>query len=386
MQGKELNFKMNKNVQSIEISGIRKFFNKVSKYPDAISLTLGQPDFDVPSRVKDAIIKAINDGKSKYTANAGIVELREEISKFLKTLDINYNKDEIMITVGGSEALFAVLMGLLNRGDKVLVPSIGYPAYESITKMLEGEIIDYKLNDDFTIDINSLKEGIKNGGKVLILSYPSNPTGALLSKEDRDSLHKIIKENDVLVVTDEIYSSLCFEDSYYSIAQYSDIKDKIIYVSGFSKMFSMTGLRLGFVACDKKFLNEFIKVHQYGVSCAPSIVQWGALEGLRYCLGDVENMKNSFKERMEYVYDELIKMGFEVVKPKGAFYILPSIKKFNMTSEEFCDRLLSEGKVACVPGSAFGNGGEGYIRISYCYSKEQLKEALKALKKFIDTL
>ena len=287
MLGKELSFKMNKSVEAIEISGIRKFFNKVSKYPNAISLTLGQPDFDVPSRVKNAIIKAVEDGKSKYTANAGIVELREEISKFLKTLDINYDKDEIMITVGGSEALFSVLMGLLNKGDKVLVPSIGYPAYESITKMLEGETVVYNLNDDFTINIDSLEEGIKNGAKVLILSYPSNPTGALLSKEDRDSLHKIIKENDVTVITDEIYSSLCFEDNYYSVAQYNDIKDKVIYVSGFSKMFSMTGLRLGYVACNKKFLNEFIKVHQYVVYCAPSIVQWGALEGLKYCLDDV---------------------------------------------------------------------------------------------------
>ena len=192
MLGKELSFKMNKSVEAIEISGIRKFFNKVSKYPNAISLTLGQPDFDVPSRVKNAIIKAVEDGKSKYTANAGIVELREEISKFLKTLDINYDKDEIMITVGGSEALFSVLMGLLNKGDKVLVPSIGYPAYESITKMLEGKTVVYNLNDDFTINIDSLEEGIKNGAKVLILSYPSNPSGALLSKEDRDSLHKII--------------------------------------------------------------------------------------------------------------------------------------------------------------------------------------------------
>lgn len=386
MLGKELNFNMNKNVESIEISGIRKFFNKVSKYPDAISLTLGQPDFDVPSKVKEAMVKAINEGKSKYTANAGIIELREEISKFLKTLDINYSKEEIMITVGGSEALFAILMGLLNRGDKVLIPSIGYPAYKSITEMLEGETIDYNLNEDFTIDINSLEEGIKKGAKALILSYPSNPTGALLSKEDRDKLHTIIKNNDVIVITDEIYSSLCFEDNYYSVAQYQDIKDKIIYVSGFSKMFSMTGLRLGYVACSEKFLNEFIKVHQYGVSCAPSIVQWGALEGLKSCLDDVENMKNSFNERMEYVYNELVKMGLDVIKPKGAFYILPSIKKFNMTSEEFCDRLLSEGGVACVPGSAFGQGGEGYIRISYCYSKEDLDRALKALKKFIDTL
>lgn len=377
---------MNTNVQQIEISGIRKFSNKVAKYPNAISLTLGQPDFDVPEKIKDSITKALNDGKSVYTSNAGIPELREEICNHLGEFGIKYSKDEVLITVGGSEGLFAVMMGLLNDGDGVLVPSVGYPAYESITKMLGAKVIKYDLNDDFSINIDSLCQGINQGGKLLILSYPCNPTGALLSKDDRDRLVEIIKENEVLVLTDEIYSSLCFENDYYSVAQCKDIKSKVIYVSGFSKMFSMTGLRLGYIACDEKYIQEIIKVHQYAVTCAPSIIQWGAVEGLRSCMDDVEEMKKSFMERMEFVYKELIDMGIEVVKPNGAFYIFPSIKKFGMTSEEFCNRLLEEKGVACVPGTAFGEGGEGYMRISYCYSMEQLKMALGKIREFISEI
>lgn len=377
---------MNRNVQQIEISGIRKFSNKVSKYPNAISLTLGQPDFDVPKKIKESITKALNDGKSVYTSNAGIPELREEICKHLGEFGISYDKDEVLITVGGSEGLFAVMMGILNAGEGVLVPSVGYPAYESITKMLGAKVIKYNLNNDFSIDVHSLCEGIKQGGKLLILSYPCNPTGALLSKADRDRLVEVIKENDVLVLTDEIYSSLCFDNEYYSVAQCEEIKSKIIYVSGFSKMFSMTGLRLGYIACDEKYIKEIIKVHQYAVTCAPSIIQWGAVEGLRSCMSDVEKMKESFIERMEYVYNELVNMGIEVVKPNGAFYIFPSIKKFGMTSEQFCNRLLEEKGVACVPGTAFGEGGEGYMRISYCYSMEQLKMALGKLREFISEI
>lgn len=374
---------MNNNVQKIEISGIRKFSNKVSNYPNAISLTLGQPDFDTPIKVREGIIKALEQRKSGYTSNAGIIELREEISRFLEKLYINYSKDEIIITVGGSEGLFTTMMAIINNGDKVLIPSIAYPAYESITKMLGGNVITYELNDDFSVNIKSLLEGIKKGGKLLILSYPCNPTGALLDKKSRDELVEIIRNEDILVLTDEIYSSLCFEDEYYSIAQYEDIKSKIIYVSGFSKMFAMTGLRIGYVACSKEILNEIIKVHQYDVSCAPSIVQWGVVEGLRSSLEDVEKMKQSFIARMEFVYSELQKMNIEVVKPKGAFYIFPNIKKFGMKSEEFCEKLLQEYNIACVPGDAFGFGGEGYIRISYCYSIEELRKALKGLKEFI---
>lgn len=375
---------MNKNVIGVEISGIRKFYNEVVKFKDAISLTLGQPDFQVPEKIKKAMIKAIEDGKTTYTANAGIDELREEISKFLNgSFNIDFKRDDIIITVGGSEGLYASMTAILNPGDKVLIPSIAYPAYENISKILGCEVINYDLNKDFSVNIESLKEGIKKGGKLIILSYPSNPTGALLSKKGRDELVSIIKENDILVLTDEIYSSLCFEDEYYSVAQCKEIKDKLIYVSGFSKMFSMTGLRIGYVACSKIIYDQIIKVHQYNSSCATSISQFGALEGLKSCMNDVENMKESFKERMGFTYKRLIDMGLDVEKPKGAFYIYPNISKFGLKSEEFCHSLLREAKVACVPGCAFGKGGEGYIRISYCYSKDKLKIALDNLESFI---
>lgn len=378
---------MNKNVMDIEISGIRKFYNEVLNYPEAISLTLGQPDFKVPKKVKEAMIRAIEEDKTTYTSNAGIVDLREEISNLLRnSFNIDFNRDEIIVTVGGSEGLYASMTAVLNPKDKVLIPSIAYPAYESISKILGCEVITYDLNEDFSVNIDSLKEGIKKGGKLLVLSYPSNPTGALLSKEGRDSLINIIKEEDILVLTDEIYSSLCFEEEYYSVAQCKDIKDKIIYVSGFSKMFSMTGLRVGYVACSKNIYDQVIKVHQYNSSCATSISQWGALEGLRSSMKDVKFMKESFKERMNFTYERLKSMGLDVVKPKGAFYIYPNISKFKLTSKEFCSRLLREGKVACVPGDAFGKGGEGYIRISYCYSKNELEKALNRLEAFLKTL
>lgn len=374
---------MNNRVKNIQISGIRKFFNKVSKYENAISLTLGQPDFNVPEKINRAIVKAIEEGKTTYTANAGIKELREGISDYLKSFHVNYTADEVLVTVGGSEGLYATFMALLNEGDKVLIPSIGYPAYESVTNMVGGKVITYDLNEDFSIDFNSLVNGLDQGAKVLVLSYPSNPLGAVLSREDKEKLYELIKNRDVVVITDEIYAALCFQKEYYSIAQYEDIKEKIIYVSGFSKMFSMTGLRLGYICAVKKFMDQIIKVHQYAVSCAPSIVQWGVVEGLRSCKEDVEIMKKSFIERKDFVYKRLVELGFEVNNPQGAFYIFPSIKKFNMTSEEFCDKLLEEKKIACVPGTAFGEKGEGYIRISYCYARKQLEEALKGIEEFI---
>jgi aminotransferase len=374
---------MNNRVKNIQISGIRKFFNKVSKYENAISLTLGQPDFNVPEKINRAIVKAIEEGKTTYTANAGIKELREGISDYLKSFHVNYTADEVLVTVGGSEGLYATFMALLNEGDKVLIPSIGYPAYESVTNMVGGKVITYDLNEDFSIDFNSLVNGLDQGAKVLVLSYPSNPLGAVLSREDKEKLYELIKNRDVVVITDEIYAALCFQKEYYSIAQYEDIKEKIIYVSGFSKMFSMTGLRLGYICSVKKFMDQIIKVHQYAVSCAPSIVQWGVVEGLRSCKEDVEIMKKSFIERKDFVYKRLVELGFEVNNPQGAFYIFPSIKKFNMTSEEFCDKLLEEKKIACVPGTAFGEKGEGYIRISYCYARKQLEEALKGIEEFI---
>ena len=377
---------MNLNLENVQISGIRKFYNEVKKIDGAISLTLGQPDFSVPKVVKEALINAVNEDKTVYTENAGILPLRKEISQYLMKRGIDYSADEICITVGGSEAIFTILTALINEGDNVLIPTPAYPAYENIVNILGGNVVSYGLNDDFSINIENLKALIKeNQIKVLVLSLPSNPLGTILTKEEKDELIKIIANNNIFVVTDEIYESLIYEE-YYSVAEEKEILDKVIYISGFSKMFSMTGLRVGYFAAQKKLMDEIMKVHQYNVSCATSICQWAALEGLRNGLDDVENMRNVLRERKDYVISELRNIGLEVNEPKGAFYVFPSIKKFNMSSEEFCLKLLNEEKIACVPGSSFGIGGEGYIRISYCYSMEELKKALLGLKKFINKI
>ena len=377
---------MNLNLKNVQISGIRKFYNEVKKIDGAISLTLGQPDFPVPKVVKEALINAVNEDKTVYTENAGILPLRKEISQYLMKRGIDYSADEICITVGGSEAIFTILTALINEGDNVLSPTPAYPAYENIVNILGGNVVSYGLNDDFSINIENLKALIKeNQIKVLVLSLPSNPLGTILTKEEKDELIKIIANNNIFVVTDEIYESLIYEE-YYSVAEEKEILDKVIYISGFSKMFSMTGLRVGYFAAQKQLMDEIMKVHQYNVSCATSICQWAALEGLRNGLDDVENMRNVLRERKDYVISELRNMGLEVNEPKGAFYVFPSIKKFNMSSEEFCLKLLNEEKIACVPGSSFGIGGEGYIRISYCYSMEELKKALLGLKKFINKI
>ena len=377
---------MNLNLKNVQISGIRKFYNEVKKIDGAISLTLGQPDFPVPKVVKEALINAVNEDKTVYTENAGILPLRKEISQYLMKRGIDYSADEICITVGGSEAIFTILTALINEGDNVLIPTPAYPAYENIVNILGGNVVSYGLNDDFSINIENLKALIKeNQIKVLVLSLPSNPLGTILTKEEKDELIKIIANNNIFVVTDEIYESLIYEE-YYSVAEEKEILVKVIYISGFSKMFSMTGLRVGYFAAQKQLMDEIMKVHQYNVSCATSICQWAALEGLRNGLDDVENMRNVLRERKDYVISELRNMGLEVNEPKGAFYVFPSIKKFNMSSEEFCLKLLNEEKIACVPGSSFGIGGEGYIRISYCYSMEELKKALLGLKKFINKI
>lgn len=382
MKDKESIF--SKNVSNIEISGIRKFYNKIIEVPDAISLTLGQPDFNVPDKIKSAMISAIEENKTAYTSNAGIYELREQISQFLNKYDISFNAEEICLTIGGSEGLLSVFTAFINQGDKVLIPTPAYPAYESLIKLLGGQVIPYVLNEDFSINFEDLKEKLEQEKpKLIIISYPSNPTGAVLTKEDRDKLYEFLIHSETIIITDEIYSSLCYDEDYYSISQYEALKSRIILVSGFSKMFSMTGLRLGYVCAHKTFMEQIMKVHQYNVSCAPSIVQWGAYEGLKTCLNDVEYMKNEFNARKDYVYERLKAMGINSIKPKGAFYIFPSIKKYNISSDEFCERLLKEGKLAVVPGSAFGTGGEGYIRISYSYSMKILKEGLDRLENFI---
>ena len=375
---------MNENLNEIRMSGIRRFFNKVKDVDGAISLTLGQPDFKTPIEIKDGMIDAIESEKTTYTDNFGLLELRKEISSYLKTKGINYDYNEICVTVGGSEALFSSLISVINTGDKVLVPTPSYPAYENIIKIVGGEVINYQLNDDFSLNFEIIERLIKEENiKYMILSYPSNPTGAILSEEEYLKLVDIIKRYNLIIISDEIYEAFCYE-KYYSIAMSEEIRNNIIYIGGFSKMFSITGIRIGFIAANSEIINEIGKVHQYNVSCTNSIGQYGVLSGLKYGLYNIVNMKEEFMKRKAYVEDRLRNMNIEFISPKGAFYIFPSIKRFNLNSEELCEKLLNEEKVACVPGRAFGIGGEGYIRISYCYSLEELEEGLNRIEKFIN--
>lgn len=375
---------MNNRVKKIETSGIRIFHNKVAEIPGAISLTLGQPDFKTPTIIKEAIIKAIEDDKNGYTSNEGIEPLREEISKYLKSKKINFNKEDICITAGGSEALYVTFQAILNSNDKVLIPNPSFPAYKAIADILGLDVIEYDLNEDFSIDMEALKELIeKNDIKAIMLSYPSNPTGAILDEKLKEDLYQLLKDKNIYIVSDEIYAELIYENEYLSLAQHEDILDRMIYVSGFSKMFAMTGLRLGYVCAKGEVIDAISKVHQYNVSCAPSIVQWGALEGLKNAMDDVKTMRDGFRKRRDYCYNRLIDMGFECNFPLGAFYIFPSTEKFNITGEEFCTDLLNKEKIACVPGNAFGSKGENNIRISYSYSMEELKTAFDAMENWI---
>lgn len=378
--------RLSSNIDNIEISGIRKFYNKVAKIEGAISLTLGEPDFKIPGEIKEAMKKSLDEDRTTYTPNAGIEELREEISKYLKSLNISFSSKEICVTVGGSEGLLSTFTGILNPGDKVLIPSIAYPAYENCVKILGGEVINYNIKEDLSLDMEQLERVIeKECPKVMVVSYPSNPTGQLLTKDQCDRLFNILKDKDILIVSDEIYSSIVFGE-FNSISQYGKLKDKLILIGGFSKMFSMTGIRIGYVCAAEWILNSIIKVHQYNVSCAPSIGQYGALEGLKKSMYHMEHIKSELKIRRDYVYDRLVSMGLEVIRPQGAFYIFPCIKSFGFSSEDFCDKLLEDTKVAVVPGTAFGKGGEGYVRISYCYSMEDLKLSLDLMEQWLNQI
>ncbi len=374
------------NINKIEISGIRRFYNEVTRVPEALSLTLGQPDFPVPEAVKDAMVLSIISNRTGYTENAGIKSLRDEISLFLeREYKICYNRDEICITVGGSEGIFSALGSIINPGDIVLLPSIAYPAYESCATLLGGRVQYYKLKEDFTPDPESLKEILEKGGvKAVVFSHPSNPTGAVLTKAAKEELYSLLKNEQCFIISDEIYSSIIYEEEYHSIAQYEDLKERIILVGGFSKIFSMTGLRVGYVCAEKKVISAITKLHQYNVSCAPSIAQYGALEGLRSCIPEVKHRREEFRKRRDYSSKRLKDMGLDVNIPGGAFYLFPSIKRYSSCSEDFCKKLLYEGKVAVVPGSAFGRDGEGHIRLSYCYSIEELKNCLDRMENWLE--
>ena len=377
-------------VTALKPSGIRKFFDIVNEMKDAISLGVGEPDFDTPWHIRDEGIYALERGRTFYTSNAGLKDLREEIANYLKrTQGIHYNPDnEILVTVGGSEAIDIGLRAIINPGDEVIIPQPSYVSYEpcAILAGAKPVIIELKAENEFRLKPDELLNTITDKTKILILPYPNNPTGAIMEKEDLEAVARIIKEKDILVMSDEIYAALTYKGKHVSIASLDGMKERTILINGFSKAYAMTGWRLGFACAPKEITAQMTKIHQYAIMCAPTTSQYAAVSALRNGDNDVEMMRQSYNQRRRFLLNAFKEMGLECFEPYGAFYVFPCIKEFNMTSEEFATKLLMEEKVAVVPGTAFGECGEGFVRISYAYSLENLKEALSRIENFIKKL
>lgn len=380
---------LSKQVVELEPSGIRKFFDIVSEMPDAISLGVGEPDFDTPWRVREEGIYSLEKGRTFYTSNAGLKELRREICVYLdRKYQLSYNEKEIIVTVGGSEGIDITMRTILNPGDEVIVAQPSFVSYLPCITMAGGVpvIVNLKEEDKFKLKREQLEEVVTDKTKAIFISFPNNPTGAIMTREDLEPIAEFAKEHDLLVISDEIYSELTYGTKHVSIGALPDMKERTIIVNGFSKAFAMTGWRLGYVAGPSVIMKQMVKVHQYVIMAAPTNSQYAAIEALRYCDDEVEEMRTAYNQRRRYLMHAFEKMGLDCFEPEGAFYIFPSIKKFGMASEEFATRLLNEQKVAIVPGSAFGECGEGYLRVSYAYSIDELKEALGRLDTFIKGL
>ncbi len=377
-------------IVSIKPSGIRKFFDIVTEMKDAISLGVGEPDFDTPWHIREEGIYALERGKTFYTSNSGLKDLRQEISNYImRTQGVNYNPDnEIIVTVGGSEAIDIGLRAVINDGDEVIIPQPTYVSYEpcAILAGAKPVIINLKAENEFRLTAEELLEAITPKTKVLILPFPNNPTGAIMEKEDLEKIAKICIEKDILVMSDEIYSALTYKDKHISITSIEGMKERTILINGFSKAYAMTGWRLGYACAPKELIQQMTKIHQFAIMCAPTTSQYAAVEALKNGDADVEEMRVSYNQRRRFLMDSVRKMGLDCFEPFGAFYIFPCIKEFGMTSEEFATRFLQEEKVAVVPGTAFGECGEGFIRISYAYSLETLKIAFERLERFITRL
>lgn len=377
-------------VINIKPSGIRKFFDIVSEMKDAISLGVGEPDFDTPWHIRDEGIYAFERGKTFYTSNAGLKDLRTEISNYInRTQGVKYDPNgEIIVTVGGSEAIDIGLRAIINANDEVIIPQPSYVSYEPCAILADAKpvIINLKAENEFRLTPEELLGAITDKTKVLILPYPNNPTGAIMEKEDLEKIAKIIIAKDLLVMSDEIYSALTYKDKHISIASIDGMKERTILINGFSKAYAMTGWRLGYACGPKDIIKQMTKIHQFAIMCAPTTSQYAAIEALKHGDEDVENMRRSYNQRRRYLMHEFKEMGLECFEPFGAFYVFPCIKEFGMTSEEFATRFLKEEKVAVVPGTAFGDCGEGYLRISYAYSIDNLKIAIERLKHFITKL
>lgn len=383
---------LSKTIVEIKPSGIRKYFDIVSEMndPDVISLGVGQPDFETPWHIRDEGIYSLEKGRTFYTANAGLLELREEINRYLnRRFSLNYDpKDGILVTVGGSEAIDIALRAMVDPGDEVIIPQPSYVSYEpcAILAGAKPVIIELKNENQFRLTATELEAAVTDKTKVLILPFPNNPTGAIMERNDLEEIAKVIEKHDLFVLSDEIYSELCYTEKYVSIANIPGMWERTILINGFSKSYAMTGWRLGYACGPKQIIEQMYKIHQFCIMCAPTTSQYAAIDALKNGDADVQMMRESYNQRRRYLVNAFREMGLECFEPFGAFYIFPCVKQFGMTSDEFASRLLHEEKLAVVPGNAFGDSGEGFLRISYAYSLEKLKIAIGRLRHFVERL
>ncbi len=381
---------LNETILNIKPSGIRKFFDLVSEMKGVISLGVGEPDFDTPWHIRDEGIYALEQGKTFYTSNAGLKELREEICNYLnRTQGIEYNPlNEVLVTVGGSEAIDIGLRAMINPGDEVIIPQPAYVSYYPCALLAGAKpvIIDLKSENEFRLKAEELLNAITPKTKVLILPFPNNPTGAIMERKDLEQIAKICVEKDIYVMSDEIYSALTYKGKHVSIASIEGMKERTILINGFSKAYAMTGWRLGYACGPAEIIKQMTKIHQFAIMCAPTTSQYAAVEALKNGDDDVRLMRGAYNQRRRFLMNAFKEMNLPCFEPYGAFYVFPCIKEFGMTSEEFATKFLEEERVAAVPGSAFGDSGEGFLRISYAYSIENLKEAMTRLYRFVNKL
>jgi aminotransferase len=381
---------LSKTIVTIEPSGIRKFFDIVSEMKDAISLGVGEPDFDTPWHIRDEGIYSLEKGRTFYTSNAGLKELKIEIVKYLNrhyNLEYDYNH-EVLVTVGGSEAIDIAMRAMIDPGDEVLIPQPSYVSYLPCAVLANGTpvVIELKEENQFRLTKEELEAAITPKTKLLVLPFPNNPTGAIMDRDDLEAIAKVVKKHDLFVLSDEIYSALTYQDEHISIASLPGMKERTIVINGFSKSHAMTGWRLGYACGPSVIIEQMLKIHQFAIMCAPTTSQYAAVEALRNGDEDVVQMCEEYNGRRRYLMHRFSEMGLQCFEPYGAFYMFPSIQEFKMTSEEFATEFLKEEKVAVVPGTAFGACGEGFLRISYAYSLENLKEALDRMERFIAKL
>lgn len=381
---------LSERITDIPFSGIRKFFDIAAEMKDVISLGVGEPDFDTPWHIRDEGIYSLEKGRTAYTSNAGLKELKIEIAKYLqRRFQVSYDYDkEMMITVGGSEAIDMAMRAMLDPGDEVLIPQPSYVSYVPCAVLANGKpvIINLKEENDFRLTAEELEAAITPRTKILVLPFPNNPTGAIMEREDLEAVAKIVIEHDLYVISDEIYAELTYLDSHVTIASLPGMRERTVLINGFSKAYSMTGWRLGYACAPEIILEQMLKIHQYAIMCAPTTSQYAAVEAVRNGDADVEAMREEYNGRRRYLVKRLREMGLSCFEPYGAFYAFPCIRKFGMTSDEFATRMLQEEKVVVVPGTAFGGCGEGFLRISYAYSLHKLKEALDRMEGFIEKL